>query len=442
MKAEQILRAFRNPTQASVSEDKVYIIGAGIAGLTAAKILQNHGQSFQILEASNRVGGRIYSYPGLYPHAVELGAEEIHGDRSAWYQLVQDHGFSLMPYEDEFEELYELENGLVDEDAIATDPDLLKAIQFVEYLDRREIQKDWGPSVLDYLKASPLPKRVHHLVKAWLSGEYGTSLPNIDLKSLQDAARKWSSGHKNFILPEASYQEVVDKIFSSVYPAISFKNAVNRVDYSSSGVRLLAAGQESYFGRACICTVPLAALQSGFITWIPTLPSKKLIALHNLSQDTGTKIILRFRSRFWPEDTGSIYTRGWIPEFYTSAKDQTPILTAYIMGEPARKLAQLPGGALAYALQELDRLFGNKIASKTFQEEVLYDWSQDSWIQGAFSYPGPGAEAYREGLAEPIAKQIFFAGEATHNQGHAATVHGALETGFRAAMQVLGKKIH
>jgi monoamine oxidase len=91
-----------------------------------------------------------------------------------------------------------------------------------------------------------------------------------------------------------------------------------------------------------------------------------------------------------------------------------------------------------FALEELDQIFGAKIASRSFERGLIADWGADPWIRGLYSYPTvQTTEGAREALARPLGGKIFFAGEATNTLGASGTVHGAMETGWRSAAEVL-----
>ena len=112
-------------------------------------------------------------------------------------------------------------------------------------------------------------------------------------------------------------------------------------------------------------------------------------------------------------------------------------MIAYVMGDKAQELHQLgENEALAQVMKELEKMFGEPIAPY-LQEHLWQNWGQEAFVRGAYSYPSPGGKSLRRSLQNPLAKKLFFAGEACHQQGHYATVHGAIETGYRAAEQLL-----
>jgi monoamine oxidase len=112
----------------------------------------------------------------------------------------------------------------------------------------------------------------------------------------------------------------------------------------------------------------------------------------------------------------------------------------YVGGPQALELAALgQAGAVAQGLKELKQLFGAEIET-AFIKGQMVDWSSDPWSRGAYSYTPVGAEAARAELAAPVANTLFFAGEATSINGHVGTVHGAIESGWRVAAEVLAAK--
>ncbi|NJO01715.1 MAG: FAD-dependent oxidoreductase [Bacteroidia bacterium] len=417
-------------------QGNVVIVGAGAAGLSAAHILRKSGANVQVLEADPQYGGRIRSYTGFYNYPVELGAEIVHGKRNIWYDLIKHQSKELLKYEDYYDEYYQLDGQLVGEYEIEYDPDLLRAIDFME-----EIEAYSGPadmSVAEFIRKSGLNRRVHHLLEAWIGAEYGTSTHKISLQSLVKASKQWASGSGDFVFTRDAYISALEEIFADTLACVRVNTPVTRIDSQNQSIRVIDDQGNSWLADRVVVTVPLPILKSNFIHFIPAWPSEKLVAVQNLGMDVAIKIIMLFQHTFWEEETGSIYGQGLIPEFYTSAKNDTPILTAYITGDKAQTLSKMGTQAIDHAVNELDQIFGYPKASANFIKAQLMDWSQEPFIRGAYSFPSPQALRYRRVLAEPLQNQIFFAGEASNYHGHPATVQGAIETGYRAACEVLG----
>jgi monoamine oxidase len=156
--------------------------------------------------------------------------------------------------------------------------------------------------------------------------------------------------------------------------------------------------------------------------------------------DTGMKIILKFKHRFWEERMYFLHTDGFLPQFWNACKgksDTATVLTSFIGGSRAEKLDDMGVDPVRFALEELDEIFGAKIATRSFERGLIADWGADPWIRGLYSYPTvQTTESSREALARPLAAKIFFAGEATNTLGSSGTVHGAMETGWHAAAEV------
>jgi monoamine oxidase len=192
-----------------------------------------------------------------------------------------------------------------------------------------------------------------------------------------------------------------------------------------------------------IVTVPLAILQRGDIAFTPALPSTKTDAIANIGMGPGMKVILRFSSRFWPEKTGSIYGAGLVPEFWATAgggrSSSDDVLTAFVHGDNAATLSAMNDTDLVAAIcAQLDTMFGGTVATSSLTDSHIQDWGKEPYIGGTYSYPIVGGGNARKDLADAIDGKLFFAGEATHYEGHFATVHGALETAYRAAEELVG----
>lgn len=423
------------PASFSPWKGKVLIVGAGIAGITTAHILRKQGVDVQILEASNRYGGRIWSVYDFYEYPIELGAEEVHGTQSAWYEFIKAQDKSLLNYDSYYEEIYCIDGVLRGEHLAEQDPDFQKLLRFSD--EMYQFYPDADTTLSEAIQKYGISPRVRHLIEAWLSAEYGTSTHKINLQDLIDISKKWQAGERNFVFTQDAYSSVLDEVFEETLADILFNKVIQRIDYSAAQPYIITQAGEKFTADKIVVTVPLGILKSGMIQFIPNLPSEKIIAIHNLGIDAGLKIILKFKSSFWEEEMGVIYGNGLIGEFYTSAKDDTPILTAYILGDSARKLSQMGDNAIAFALQELDNMMGQQTASQLFEDAIIVDWWKEPYIQGAYSYPVKNGHKYRQALAKDVDRKIFFAGEASNYHGHPATVHGALETGFRAAFEVL-----
>jgi len=184
----------------------------------------------------------------------------------------------------------------------------------------------------------------------------------------------------------------------------------------------------------------------GAVRFEPPLDAKNS-ALKGLASGAVLKLSLRFRKAFWEDLEGGRYRDAAFfhsadtpfPTFWTTLPLRAPLLTAWIGGPRAARLSSASEAEIVrQALESLSTVFAGRPPSE-FELEAAYvhNWQNDPFARGAYSYPVVGGFGARSELAAPLEDTLFFAGEATDTQGEAATVTGALETGDRAARELI-----
>jgi monoamine oxidase len=149
-----------------------------------------------------------------------------------------------------------------------------------------------------------------------------------------------------------------------------------------------------------------------------------------------TKLVLWFDRELWPV-CSAISTDGRVATWWPVESAATPTLMGYTGGAKALALAAIgEAGAIEAGAAELSALLGSDVRPALLGGR-LADWSRDEWTLGAYSYSAVGIGDARAVLAEPVEDTLYFAGEATVTWGHLATVHGAIESGARAAEALL-----
>jgi monoamine oxidase len=427
---------------------KVLVIGAGAAGLYAGWFLRERGFDVTILEASDRVGGRIRRLSGFADFDIELGAEEIHGNNTSWYSFVQQTGATLSTGQTEDFYVFN-ETGNANEPFLKTEseantyPEFKKAMNFVTKAYNYSGQ---DISVEQHLFNSGISWNLYGVVNALLGNEYGTSNSRLSIKGITEEDALWTAGEESYTLKDRSMLSVLETKFASVLGSIAKNNQAKKIDYQGEKVLVTTQNNKVWEADRVIITVPLKVLQDGDIEFMPGLPSTKEDALQHIGMGAGMKFIFKFSQAFW-ENTltphlGSIIGYSQVPEVWSPSvgRGTTPVLTAFIMGEKAEQYSQMGNQAINNVLFELDNIFSlGNIASQSLQQGGAYimDWSKEPFIKGAYSFPTVGGGLiFRKELASPIDDRIFFAGEATHFKGHSGTVHGAIETGIRATQEV------
>ena len=416
-------------------QGKVLVVGAGVAGLCAAQILIKSGFDVEILEATGRWGGRIWSEKDFIGQNIERGAEEIHGANSIWYKIIQNYGFTCDSYGQELEDYYFVNNQLFSESELAKDPDFQKAFAVWDGLD--DYQPTQNQTLADYIQEQAVPHHTRFIPEAIWAAEYGTSIQNINMKSFLEVRDKWKSGEENFILKDATFSDVLEKAFEDAIAKVQLHQIVHKVDYCADKITVLAGSRQSFLVDKVLITAPIGILKSNLIGFTPALPQEKLDGIQQLCIDSGIKIILKFRQPFWAKDTGSIYGTGLISEFYTSSSNPE-ILTGFVMGEKAKELSELSENqVIIQVLGELGNMFSRGITRAELEDYRITDWGKEQFIAGAYSYPAQDTEQNREILATPVANKLYFAGEATNMNGQPATVQGAIESAYRAVKEII-----
>lgn len=412
---------------------KVIIIGAGPAGMYAAHLLDRLRINVEVLEASSVYGGRVKALPGFSDFPIELGAEWVEGENSTFHDIAQSRANIML---DDAMEYAVVDNILQSEDQLQNDNDMRTAVGFIE-----NVWKYSGAdiSVAQNINQQGIPSRVHHILEAFIGTEFGSSNSRIGMKTLALEDNKWTAGEKSFLLKGASILSVFEAEFSNILNKIQLNTVVNAIDYSGAAIEIRDAANHLFTADKVLVTVPVTVLKSGDIRFTPELPDEKKQAAQGISMDAGMKIIMKFSQRFWPDDAGAIISNGNVKVFWVTGigrSAENNLLTAFLMGSDAEYMSSLGQGAVSKAVEELDTIFGAGVASGSLIDSVIQDWSKEPFIRGAYSYPNPGSEPLRAILAQTINKKIYFAGEATHYDGHFATVHGAMETAYRAVYEL------
>ncbi len=414
----------------------ILIIGAGIAGLYTAYLLINEGYKVSILEASPTYGGRIKSLTGFAPIPIELGAEYIHGKNSILYELVDYFNEEIIPIKDK-SYIWWQEQLLTEKQAIKN-KEIAAAFDFMDNSWRYqgdEIEVD------NYLKEQAFYKNTSQILEVF-GMEYGTTNNYLGLKSLAKAEEMWTSGDEHYKL-KTPMINILREFIDCASPYIAYNQAVNHIDYSQEDtIKIRTAKEKIYEAKYVVCTVPLTMLKNNSIEFLPELPINKKKALESLGMDAGAKVFLKFKKRFWRKNMWELFGTSSSPLYYQLFPQnhaEHSILVAYLMGDFAESFSAKGNQAVTDLVLELDLVFGNQVASKNFEDAFIMDWKKEPYIGGAYSYDAPYSDGKRRSLAESIDNRLFFGGEATNYTGHAATMHGAMETGDRCYKEI--KKI-
>jgi monoamine oxidase len=421
-----------------VKQSDVIIVGAGAAGLAAASMLANAGLSVRVLEARDRLGGRLATLHDPYlPVAVELGAEFVQGlPRRSW-QVARAAGAIVCEMVGQFWTTHD--GALVrDDDQRTRSTELMRRVDMFHGRDTPLA------TVLGEIVASePALRQDAEMAARWVEGYDAADPELISARALvrQHRAEALLRNERTFRLP-LGYDALAHWLGESLPPeSITFQSTVSAVHWQVGHIEVESSSAR-YSARRAVIAVPLGVLQQGGVLFDPALPDKER-AMRALHVGAVIKVILRFDDAFWWTAERAELTFLQTPGedfavFWTSYPVIAPVLSCWVGGPGATKLSQLPDQAIVdRALRVLRRVFRQRV-ERRLQAWYLHNWQTDPFAGGAYSYIGVGGLSAQRDLARPVHGTLFFAGEATETAGHHATVHGALNTGDRAAAEVIG----
>jgi monoamine oxidase len=431
----------------------VAVIGAGAAGLYAADILHSKGIKVNIFEASDRIGGRIRSVkmfddsPLNTDFPIELGAERIYGSDSLWAKTIGQMNVPLIPIDQTTTNRYFIDGSIKTDTDLATDDDFTAAKNFLNSLST---YSGANVSVAQAAQAG-LSSRVLDIVNSWIGNRYGTSNDRLSVTSISQANNRYTPDYSEMILRSNPMQDVLTSRFNKVVSKVELNTQITRVDYSGTMIVIEGKkGTETFTTEAdkVIIAVPVSILKSGDITFSPPLPAAKLTALSNMDMDAALRVFIDFKQNFWGADTAFIYGGENAPEYFNTGLGRSQFkktLSVTIHGPRAQAFSAMSElDVVNTLLSELDAAFDVNVLELVRKDDAnnpvyhLMDWSKQPFIEGSASYIKPdGVVDHRTDLAAPIQELLYFAGEATDNTKDAGSVNGALNSGARAAEELI-----
>jgi monoamine oxidase len=434
----------------SVNHQDIIVIGAGAAGLAAAVALSRAGRSVLVLEARDRIGGRIWTRlePALAA-PVELGAEFIHGDSPETSELLHRAGSTAVDTSGEYW-------SLIDGRLQRRTESLLGKVRAA--LDAADVLSQPDVSLEDFLASEHgrrLPEEARAMARAFVSG-FDAADPQ--LVSLHSVAEEWRSGGMldcSQTRPLGGYRTALLALSGALDAGrvrVQLQSIVTAVRWSDRSVEVdgLRLGQPfRATARKAVVTVPLGVLKApadapGAIRFAPPLDAKQA-ALAQLLSGPVLKVALHFSRRFWEELDGGRYADASFfhapgevfPTFWTALPAHVPLLNAWVGGPCAARLCELTDEEIIrQAMDCVSAVFCGGHGPPELQAAYFHNWARDTFARGAYSYVAAGGGNAREVLATPLGGTLFFAGEATDTTGEATTVTGALRSGARAALEV------
>ena len=411
----------------------VIIIGAGISGLAAAKLLKENGFTVIVLEAQEKTGGRIRTNRSLGV-AFDEGASWIHGpiENPITNLAIQSRSNTFLTSDDNVE-VFDT-NGLQykSSDLTIAENQFNNALNAVRAAGT---QTQSFETVFNSLYPTQSSDKLwKYMLSAFLEFDTGGDISKLSSKYFDDDEK--FSGEDLII--SNGFDNVTD--FLSQGLDIRLNTSVTSINYSATKIIVTANGN-NIEADYVIVSVPLGVLKKSVINFIPSLPTNKINAISSINIGNVNKFLLIWNNPFWDINLQYIgytsATKG-IFNYYLNIKKFTPLngLITFAFGDNANLTEGLTDNQIIDEIMlNLKRIYGNNIPNPS--NFLRTKWGQNQNAYGAYSYATNGASSIEfDTLANDINSKIFFAGEHTNRQ-YRGTVHGAYLSGIREANKII-----
>jgi len=427
----------------------VIIIGAGASGLSAARELSRKGKKVMILEARDRIGGRVHSMKGEgFDVRIEGGAEFVHGNLPLTLQLLQEYGIVYHHVEGE---IWNYKRGKFSKG--------YDVIQHQELLEEklRDIEEDIPIEefISTHFAGSQYVEMVE-AIRGYIEGYDAGDTARASTLAFKDEWQQeqpWEQYHINggySMLMHALWQDCHEhgvKLFLS--------EVVKEIHWNASHVQVITDVKTSYEADQVLITIPLGVWQApataeAAIAFFPPLP-KKIEAAYALGFGHVVKFVLEFKEAFWKsksvqQATGVdlhkfffLFSDEVVPTWWTQEPSSSPVLTGWLAGPAAMQYTGDEQQMTHDALSSLSEVF--KITMEQLKSELLamkvFHWTNDPYALGAYSYSTLEAEKFMQQFMKPVGQRLFFAGEALDRGHGTGTVEAALGSGLEAAKEMI-----
>lgn len=421
------------------NESDVLIIGAGAAGLIAAWEIALTGRSVAVVEAKDRTGGRILTYTDE-SIPIELGAEFVHGNLPLTWQYLKKAGAAIYEIKGH---IWQYKDGRLQEleDFIADYKTLEKKF--------RELKEDKPVSrFLEEELAGDMFAELRFTLRNYVEGYYAADTSKASSLALCNELTKADDEQYRI---KQSYGVLIRYLEGECRKTgvrFFLSQPVWQVQWKKDEAVAITE-KEIFRAKRLLVTVPLGVLQKEAITFFPALPQLTR-AIQKLGFGHVVKLVLQFEDRFWADAslTGGrdlstlsfLLSEEAIPTWWTHYPQNHPLLTGWLAG-PRAEAAQFLNkeDVVQKGLSSLGRIFGIDVLrlGQKLQAAHWYNWSEDPFVCGAYSYEVVGGDEAIRTVQEPVENTLFFAGEGLHPGQQIGTVEAALVSGRNTAHRLV-----
>ena len=419
---------------------RIVVVGAGLAGLAAARNLREHGHDVVIIEARDRIGGRIWTSKKWSDIPLDLGATWIHGvqgnpitelaDEIKATRLATSYD-KTATYSTGGQPLSEAEEKRLERLSE-------RVFRILEKAQNRDkdvtIRQAIKPLMKKYKVSSEAARFINFAISGRIEQEYAGSAARLSAH-WYDSAKEFKGGD---VLFANGYRVITEFLAKDIH--IELSQVVNEVQWRNAEVRVLT-DQREFAADHVVLTLPLGVLKKKMVRFTPSLPEQKLNAINKLGMGVLNKCYLRFSEVFWPEDADwlehvSAKHGEWTEWVSFKRAANMPILLGFNAADRGREIeAWTDQQIISSAMQTLKIIFGTDIPEPI--DYQITRWASDPFTHGSYSFNAVGSTPKsRKDLAAPLKGRVFFAGEASE-VNYFGTTHGAYLSGLRAAQEIL-----
>lgn len=417
---------------------RMIVIGAGLAGLSAARRLKGLGHEVIVLEGRDRIGGRIHTSTQWSDLPLDLGATWIHGTTGnpltdlaaeANAKLITTRYADSIGHDTDGSEWTKADENRLD----ALRRRIYDLLEVAQNGDADQTLRQALHSLVGPDAAPAVRREANFILSNEMETEYSGGASRLSAWWYDDAA-DYSGPDKLFA---AGFRIIIDHLAAGL--DIRTGVVVTAIDWRQPMVRV-TTNRGEFSAPGVLVTLPLGVLKTGRPTFTPALPAARREAIARLGMGLLNKCCLRFPTAFWPADVDWIEyipaVHGEWAEWVSFRKAvNKPVLMGFLAAEAAAaKEALTDVQIVASAMTVLRTIYGNGIPDPVSWQ--ITRWAADPFARGSYSFNAVNSTpAMRTTLAAPLEGRLFFAGEATERTRY-GTAHGACLSGLRAAEEM------